>query len=587
MGVTGVSSGASYGFYMQYELREGRLNVCRGGTKPRYGTRPRYIVPLVTLTFVVAVLSLARSLQAQTNCRDLRHFTLPAEKIGLPTTGAVVTSAHDDRQGDAPFCKVMGRIHPVDPRANDIRFEVNLPEPWNGKAVHFGGGTFDGYLAHTNGRGRSAVGLKSLTTPLGQGFATFGSDSGHHRIYFPFPDAVNALNAKFARNPEQQRNFAGDAVKKVHDVAVALMVARYGKAPRRMYFMGGSTGGREALSAAERYGDDYDGVLAAYAAWNQIELDLQFIRTAQALYAKGGYLSYSKTKLIAHTVEKKCDGADGLRDGIVADPDACHVNAESFRCPDGKSHRHCLSDAQLHTLVAFATPQRTAMAVSHGIDSIPGYNVLSGVDLTGATGILPFPLHSPVFLFNSFGYVIGDDVLRNFLSVGYHYDALNFPVTNGGSWHDELLTQSREIDATDTNLSTFQGRGGKLLLVHGTRDNIIPTGSTIDFYQRLQKTMGAEVVASFARLYIIPGFGHGFGRYDAGFDTVGVLDDWVERGIAPANLVVTDNGSGRTRPLCDWPLYPRYNGAGSPKKAENFTCVASGQSGMSLGRGEQ
>ena len=472
------------------------------------------------------------------------------------------------------FCKVLGRIHPVDPHADDIRFEVNLPAQWNDKAVHFGGGTFDGYLKPANGRGRTAVGLKSQTTPLGRGYATFGSDGGHHRNYFPFPDAVNALNAKFARNPEQQRNFAGDAVKKVHDVAVALMAAHYGHGPRRVYFAGGSTGGREALRAAERYGADYDGVLAAYGAWNQIELDLQFIRTAQALYAKGGFLSYSKTKLIEHKVEKKCDSLDGLRDGIVSNPDACHVPAESFRCQDGGSHHGCLSDAQLHTLQVFTTPQRTVMAVSHGIDSIPGYSVLTGADLSGSLGLLPFHLHSPIIIFNSFGYVIGDDVLRNFLTVGHHYNALHFDTATGKSWNDELLIEGREIDATDTDLRSFAAKGGKLLLVHGSRDNIIPTGSTIDFYQRLQQTMGRDTTAGFARLYIIPGFGHGDGRFDAGFDALGVLDDWVERGIAPANLTVTDNNNGRTRPLCDWPLYPRYNGAGSPKLASSFACTA-------------
>ena len=272
-------------------------------------------------------------------------------------------------------------------------------------------------------------------------------------------------------------------------------------------------------------------------------------------------------------MEKRCDAADGLRDGIISDRDSCHVPAESFRCKDGKSHHGCLSDAQVHTLEVFATPQRTDTPVSHGVDSMPGYGVLSGVDLSGATGLLPFPLHSPIFVFNSFGYVIGDDVLRNFLTVGHHYNALKFPVKTGASWHDELLTEGREIDATDTNLGPFLARGGKLLLVHGSRDNIIPTDSTVDFYRRLRASMGDEAVASFVRLYIIPGFGHGDGRFDAGFDTVGTLDQWVDHGIAPQHLVVTDNHNGRTRPLCDWPLYPRY-AAGNPKRAESFVCTA-------------
>jgi feruloyl esterase len=476
----------------------------------------------------------------------------------------------------------MGRIHPVDAQANDIRFELNLPEQWNGKALQYGGGTFDGYIGKSDGLGRTAVGLKKEATPLMRGYATFGSDGGHHRSYFPLPDAINALDASFARNAEMQKNFAGDAVKKMHDVAVGLMERRYGSAPRRMYFIGGSTGGREALRAAQRYPEDYDGVLAAYAAWNQAELDLQFVRTAQALYAPGGFLGIAQTRLIARAVEERCDAKDGLRDGIISDPAGCDVRAETLRCSDGRSHHGCLSDAQLHTLETFATEQRTSMPMSDGVESIPGYNVLAGVNLGGSVGLLHFPLRNPVIVLNSFGYVIGDDVTRNFLTVGRHFDSRTFDLSGGGPWHEELLKAAQEIDSTDVNLQPFVARGGKLILVHGTTDPVIPTNSTVDYYQRVQVRLGAEVTKSFARLYLVPGMGHGDGRFDGGFDTVGTLDAWVERGIAPENLVVTDNNSGRTRPLCEWPAWPRYDGSGDVKSASSFTCVQPAQVGTML-----
>ena len=544
-------------------------------------TRNRIIVALAITAAMTA------SAQASPDpCKSLRYASIPAASIALPTGGADVISATHHHQKGTGFCKVLGSIHPIDPDADDIRFELNLPDNWNDKALHIGGGTFDGYLAAAAGRGRTAVGIKSAPTPLARGYATFGSDGGHHTDYFPLPDAINAVNAKFARNKEMQQNFAGDALKKVHDTVVVLLTQYYGHAPRRMYFIGGSTGGREALKVAQRYPDDYDGVLAAYAAWDQIELDLQFIRTAQALYSKGGYLGFAQTRLIQHTVLKACDAQDGLRDGIVSDPDGCHVDPATLRCPDGQHHHGCLSDAQLHTLITFATPQRTSTPVSDGVSSIPGYNVLSGADLTSATGILPFPLHNPIFLFNSFGYVIGDTVLRNFLTVGVHYDARNFDTTTGqpktadmsfapggaGIWHAEVMQQALEVDATNANLRPFVAHGGKLILVHGTTDNIIPTNSTVDYYHRLQATMGVHTTASFARLYIIPGLGHGFGKFDAGFDTIGTLDAWADQGIAPTNLIVTDNHTGRTRPLCEYPAYPHYT-TGDPTQATSFTCT--------------
>jgi pimeloyl-ACP methyl ester carboxylesterase len=510
------------------------------------------------------------------SCEGLRTVTLPASAIGLATTGAQVTSAHRHDEGGMAYCKVMGRIHPVDPAADDIRFELNLPDQWNEKALQYGGGTFDGFLRPADGRGRTAIGLKSQATPLSRGYATFGSDSGHHRNYFPFPDAVNALNAKFARNQEMQRNFAGDALKKVHDVASILIERRYGYRAKRMYFIGGSTGGREALRVAQRFPDDYDGVLAAYAAWDQVELDLQFMRTAKALYAPGGFLGGAQTRLISRTVANACDAQDGLRDGIISDPAGCHVQTAALRCADGRRHHGCLSEAQFHTLETFNSEQRTAMPLSDGVDSIPGYNALAGMDLGHAVGLLHFPLRNPIFLFNSFGYVIGDDVTRNFLTVGRHFDSRSFDTATGGQWHDELIQQAREIDSTDANLRPFLEHGGKLILVHGTVDAVIPTNSTVDYYERLQATLGVEATRSFARIYLVPGMGHGIGKFDAGFDTIGTLDAWADKGIAPRDLVVTDNHSGRTRPLCEWPAWPRYTGTGDVNSASSFACTSPG-----------
>jgi len=538
--------------------------------------RIRTIVALAAAFF-----SLASSAHATPDsCKSLRHLVLPATSIGLPTNGATITSATHHHQGSSGFCKVLGRIHPIDPTADDIRFELNLPEgphgesiAWNNKALQYGGGTFDGYLAPADGLGRTAVSIASQPTPLARGYATFGSDGGHHKNYFPLPDAINALNAKFARNLEMQRNFAGDALKKVHDTAVAIITQRYGHPPTRMYFIGGSTGGREALRVAQRFPADYDGVLAAYPAWDQIELDLQFIRTAQALYAPGGFLGHAQTKLIQHAVLNSCDANDGLRDGIVSDPASCHVDPTILRCKDGHSHHGCLSDAQLHTLETFATPQHTAFTLEHNTDSIPGYNALSGANLDTTTGLLHYPMRNPVFLFNSFGYVIGNDVLRNFLPVGHHYDARNFDTSTAGPYRAELIRQAHEIDSTNSDLHAFTAHGGKLLLIHGATDTVIPTNSTIDYYHRLQSTMGADATATFARLYIIPGLGHGFGTFNAGFDTIGTLDAWADRNIAPTNLTITDNHNGRTRPLCDYPTYAHYNGTGDPNAATSFTCT--------------
>jgi len=194
---------------------------------------------LFGLSCLVLVSALASPVMAQAAqpCANLAGVMIPANAIGLPTTGASVTSAADTTTANGAFCKVLGAIHPVDAKAPDILFQLNLPANWNGKALQMGGGGYNGRLV-TGEDGRFPDPKKPL--PLGQGYATFGSDSGHETK--PGEDA-----AAFAANEEALRNFGGDQLKKTHDVALALIKQHYGQAPRRMYFQGNSQGGHEGF----------------------------------------------------------------------------------------------------------------------------------------------------------------------------------------------------------------------------------------------------------------------------------------------------------------------------------------------------
>ena len=513
--------------------------------------------------------------EARAACGSLRKLTLPASSIGLPTHGASVTTTRFTRQGSTEYCKVLGQIRSVDPNAQPIRFEVNLPTQWNRKAVHFGGGSFDGWLAATNGLKRTPVSVADEPVPLARGYATFGSDSGHHKHYLLLPDVLNVVNASFARNEEERRNFAQDGLKKTHDAAVAIMQKYYGEAPRRMFFLGGSTGGREAYFVVQRWPDDYDGVLGAYAGWDQTELDLQFIRVSEAMYSRGGFLPKKKTKLIAQAVLNACDSLDGVRDGIISNVDACHYEPSQLLCKPSDPSNKCLTPQQLKTLQTFATEQRTEKPLWHDVQTMPGFNVLQGADLTGSMGLLQHAEHPPRILLNSFYYVVGDQVLRFFLTGNPHFDTLSFDTTTGGKYANELLPQSKASDASIADLALFAKHGGKLILLHGTADATIPTDSTVLYYRMIQAKMGPESMAGFMRFYLIPGYGHGHGIFDAGFDALGILDTWRETGIAPTSLKVVDNNKKnhhRTRPLCTYPTWPKYKG-GDVDTAESFTCA--------------
>jgi Tannase and feruloyl esterase len=511
------------------------------------------------------------------SCRSLKGLKVSAAMIVLPTGGASVRSAKlvSDKRGE--YCKVLGEVHPVDPSAQDIRFEVNLPTNWNRKAVHFGGGVFDGWLGGSaSGLQGGPVSVAGEPGALARGFATFGGDSGHHKHYFLLPDVVNVVNASFAKNLEARRNFASDGLKKTHDVAVYIIQSRYGMRPSRMFFLGGSTGGREAYFVVQRWPEDYDGVLGAYAGWDQIQLDLQYVRVSQAMYAKGGILRKSQTMLLAQSVMNACDELDGVRDGIIGNVAACHFDPATLLCQPGSKKKHCLTPQQLRTVQTFATEQRTSQQLWNGVQTMPGYNVLAGADLTGSMGLLHHPEHPPKILLNSFFFVIGDQVLRFFLTGDDHFNALTFDTTTGGEYAGDLLPQSQASDASDPDLTRYARHGGKFLMLHGTTDATIPTNASVMYYKMVQGRMGREELDRFLRFYLIPGYGHGRGAFDAGFDALGVLDRWLDTGVAPRDLVVVDSNKGsggRTRPLCVYPTWPKYNGTGNVNAASSFVCA--------------
>ena len=511
-------------------------------------------------------------------CRALRHLSIPASEIGYPTGGARLWSAKLVHHGGQEFCKVLGGIAPIDPQARDIRFEVNLPTAWNGKAVEFGGAIFDGWLHYSNGLGQPVLAPKDVPPPLARGYATFGSDSGHHRPRLFFLEALNLLDASFAENAEERRNYSQDAIKKTHDVALVVMVRRYGHAPTRMFFLGGSAGGHEALTAIQHWPADYDGVLSAYPDWSGVQLGMKFLEDSQALYAKGGFLSRSNTKLLSRSVLDACDAKDGVRDGLVSNVSACHFDPASLLCSTER-RKGCLRAQQLTTVKTFAGEHDIAVPLWHGVQTIPGYNVLAGADLTGTLGLFHHPERQPKILLNSFQFVVSSRATRSFLVHDTHFNTLTFDTSSGGAYAHGLQEASQSFDASDADLSPFAAHGGKLLLIHGTADTIIPTDSTVMYYNMLRSTMGPREVDSFARLFLIPGFGHGMGDFKAGVDALGILDAWSTTGAIEPNLVTEDRsrkGHGRARPLCAYPSFPEFAGSGSPDDPRNFLCSSVG-----------
>ena len=494
------------------------------------------------------------------DCTALTGTTIPKSAISLPTSGAAVETAsfvNDPQIGT--YCKLTGGIKPVDPTAPDIKFQVNLPERWNGKAVQFGGSGLNGTVM-TGERLRARDPAKR--EPIAQGYVTFGSDSGHKGA---------SGDASFALNAEAFANFQGAQLKKTQDVAFALVRRVFHAKPRRMYFLGGSEGGREALIVAERWPDDYDGVVSIFPAYNITALGVSLLQAGQQIFSPpGGWVSPAKLSHVSSKVLEVCDGLDGLKDSIVGNVNACRAafDSASLRCPGGNdAGTECLSDAQLNALRVLTGPRKLGVMMS-GFDTAAAWPILESDTAPGTT------------LFGS-----SDDIDksaagglgRGQICIMVMQDSnCDYKKFDPAAHADRLQQVSREMDVQGA-LTPFFKRGGKLLLVAGSSDMLIPPGNTVAFYERLKAAHGAAL-PGFARFYMVPGMPHGVGggNFTLGADLLGAMDAWVTKSEPPSTLFATDTTTataGRKRPLCEYPAYPRYNGSGDVNLETSFTCA--------------
>jgi pimeloyl-ACP methyl ester carboxylesterase len=510
---------------------------------------------------------------AALGCEQLTALKIPG--------GAVVKSATLIAASTSlpEYCKVEGSIAP------SIHFEIDLPSAWNRKLLMLGGGGYDGIIPYT--AGNVPAGPADRPVPLARGYAVVGSDSGHQAHV---QGLQGLMDASFALNAEALQNYAGDAIKKTHDAAVYVIRARYSvDRPERAYFAGGSTGGREALVAVLRWPQDWDGAISLFPAWNAIALDLQVGRVARALAQPGGYLSQAKRELLFDASLEACDELDGAADGIVSNVAACNVRFDPatamlkgrpLRCLNGADNGDtCLSDAQIATLRVYSSPIVFQTALASGETQYPGYNIY-GADL-GRRGVSPLQsfvtalalgADAPASSLNLFW----DHWIKYFVAQDPNTNALAVDPQNLGPLQPRVDALSLMLDVNQTAFSAFAAKGGKLLIAHGTADVLVSTRATEQYFQRLQAAMGEAKVRDFARFYEIPGYGHAASTvFNAAWDSLTTLENWVETHAPPLNPVVTDNVGvpGRQRPLCEYPSWPKYLGKGDINAASSFSCV--------------
>jgi pimeloyl-ACP methyl ester carboxylesterase len=534
------------------------------------------------------------------SCASLQGQQVPASAIGLPTNGAKVLAAtpstDTDKSGQArSYCKVTGEIASVDATAQPIRFEVNLPDEWNQRALQMGGGGTDGTVV--TGLDLFSGQPASIPTALARGFVTLGSDSGHNA------DKSPPFDTHFATNQEQLLNFGQQQVKKTLDAAKAVMRAAYGQDPRYAYFIGGSQGGHEGFDAAQRYPDDYNGVIAQYPAYDPMNMWFGAWNQAKAVYGtKSGvpspsWMNPAKVANLVKAVVIGCDGLDGVTDGLISDVKACNNTftidtvKTTLRCPNGAdTGDSCLSDPQIAAVEKINSPVDFGFAFASGSTSYPKWPILEGSTfLTNHLGKTDTAQNPPVAPFDpvkgsAFQLLPANGAIKGFVTGNFDLDPLAF---DPGPYAQKIKDVSGQIEATSTDLHRFTDHGGKIIIVHGTIDDSITPYNTVNYWNRLLADNGGpDGVRDFARFYLVPGMGHGEGLFFTNHDWLSTLQNWVEQGTAPTSLVASDGNSkpptaatnGRTRPLCEYGTYPRYTGPANPTQAQandaaNFTCT--------------
>jgi len=474
---------------------------------------------------------LARSLSFPKTTVTLAQ-AVEAGKFTPPGGGAAAAKAAASLPA---FCRVTLKIAPSPD--SDIRSEVWLPASgWNGKFLQVGNGAWGGSIQYG-----------ALGDALRRGYAAASTDTGH-----------TGTDASFAMgHPEKLIDFG---YRSVHETAVlgkATAATLYGEKPRVAYFDGCSGGGRMSFMEAQRFPDDFDGIIAGAPGYNRTDVAFQTLGMAQATHASPeSFIPASKYPALHRAALEMCDSLDGLADGLIADPSACRFDPGVLQC-QGADGPGCLTDAQVvaaRRIYAPVLDPKTGARVASGLE--PGSELQWG----GVAGNQPHSMYN---------------------------DLLKFVVMKDPNWDyrtldvGRQLARARQADsgvlaATSTELTPFVTRGGRLLMYHGWSDQNIPPRESVTYYNELLKTMGRQKVTEGVRLFMVPGMGHcGGGDGPNEFDMLAALEQWREHAKAPNEILASQRNEGRvirTRPLCPYPQIAKYKGSGSVDRAENFAC---------------
>lgn len=467
-------------------------------------------------------------------CEKLTDLRFPEVRI----TEAVAVP------GTTGHCRVKGII------GKEINFELLLPDFWNNIFIMGGGGGFVGTVQNA---ARSSV---------NSGYATSGTDTGH--------EATGSLSAEWAyNNMERQLNFGHLAIHRTAEVSKALIASYYGNYPDYSYFIGCSRGGGQAMMEAQRYPEDFDGIVVGAPAFNWPAIAAEFVQNTQAVFPEKlskPIVTGKQIQTLHRAVIDQCDMIDGVKDSILNNPNDCNFNFDLLpKCPGDVSSDDCFTVAQINAIKKIYEGVDAGNGVSYpgfpfGAEGKPGNWVPWIIPASADLQESDYPTLHSGFGIEIFKYLILNDP-------GWDYRQYDFR-----GYEKEILYASAYLDATSTDYSGFRNRNGRIIFWHGWNDAALSAYATIDHYEAVKADDPG--IDEYMRLYLLPGVIHcGGGDGPSQVDWILLIRDWVENGNPPGRIVLSKSLGGNrfmTRPVYPYPDEAVYDGNGDPAVESSF-----------------
>jgi dienelactone hydrolase len=527
-------------------------------------TSMRMLGAALLLPLLSQAAPVSKSVSAQDACAALERNNSTIRSSALERTG----------RGEGRVCVVRGEI--ITSPTSTIHFRVDLPSPehWNTKLMMVGGGGFDGFVPTDLPENGGLWAAKILGADAAHiaDYVLASSDSGHQGR----GEGAGVMEdfTWVANNPTALRNHAYEANHTVLAAAVDLSQQFYGKAPSRRYIIGGSNGGRAGLVAAQHYPADYDGILSFEPAISQEGFAVNLVpRMLQQIFSSpDNWLNAAQIALYEKGELAACDELDGLKDGVLSNAAACHYDAHDLLCPTGQPPSDsCLTAGQVESISRIHEDKDVPVTLA---DGWVGY---AGFGRGGESSDWHEYLFGPSFATRrAADYALADQIVKWGITNNPNAGVMTHDPTQ---WSRQYRALSDEIDATNPDLTPFLEHGGKLIVWYGVSDACVSYRQTARYLDTVKAKLGEDKVRQFLRFYISPATGHSMAGAGASTEPLLTsLENWVEKGQAPGKLVSTLSQEsakpGATRPLCEYPLFPKYKGKGDPQAAASFECVS-------------